>query len=463
VLAAVHELPGQWITVVRLGLERDWTWIGFADPTFAVTRTIRRIGHGAPIAADLGTVQMQHTVNPLAGASEVPQRDHSQLVFVDAFTPPLGSDGLPYQLEVRYEITASLADGSSQRFVAENTLPVTTPPAQLPRVVAAGYALGEYVKNEEYSATAARRRMLWLELAEPPRDSRDAYFVRVLAHAPDPMLLPAFEPAPDPVAYAEPAIDPELIRVVTPGQADDFAGLSAMQPLLPATGSNRHYLVPLPPNVTSESPELLGFYTYELRVGHGRGTAAAPFWSTAQGRFGPALRLEGVQHPAPSLPCHVERKADIIVASSAYAQPFYLGRNYLPDPPNTEIWFVLYAQVHQADGTSMRNLQLDARRASPRPRRRGAREDRSFLAAVPPTPSEEGVPFDRLGHAIWHREEVEAALAALALDPGTPMSVLAIELMPEPNATFRDPLGGDLGQVRILRVSPLQAVEARCC
>lgn len=78
-----------------------------------------------------------------------------------------------------------------------------------------------------------------------PSDPRDTYFVRILAHAPDPMLLPAVEPATDPPGYAASPLDPEWIRVVAPGRADDFAGLSVMQPLVRSKDSDRHYLVPL--------------------------------------------------------------------------------------------------------------------------------------------------------------------------------------------------------------------------
>ena len=38
-----------------------------------------------------------------------------------------------------------------------------------------------------------------------------------------------------------------------------------------------------------------------------------------------------------------------------------------------------------------------------------------------------------------------------------PLSVVTVELLPEPNSPFGDPLGQDLGQVRILRTTPLAA------
>jgi hypothetical protein len=81
-------------------------------------------------------------------------------------------------------------------------------------------------------------------------------------------------------ATAEPPlpIDPEPLRAIAFGQSDDRAGQDAMLPLVPSS-SPVHYLLPLPPGVHPDSPELFGFFSYELRVGHRDG------WSTARGRF----------------------------------------------------------------------------------------------------------------------------------------------------------------------------------
>ena len=271
----------------------------------------------------------------------------------------------------------------------------------------------------------------------------------MLAHAPDPLLLARAEPTADPSSYAASPLDPELTRVVTPGQADDLAGLSTMQRLIPAEGSDRHYLLPLPPGVDGASPELFGFYTYEIRVGHDHGTTANPFWSTAQGRFGEALVLEGVQHPAPPLNCFVTRVADRVQVSAPYAQPYYNGENVLPSPPNTSIWVALYAQVHQADAASMRNIQLDLRLGS-RKRSHGS-------------PLGGGRPRQVLGTAVWSDDELSVYAARYGLTPDTQLSVLAIELLPEPNGPFTEPLSRDLGEVRILRTSALTPIQSVCC
>ena len=444
VLAQLAELPNRWINVVRVDLDRDWTWKGAATPLLSVTRTVQSLPGGPSETADLGTVQIIHAINEVAVAEE-PQRDHTAFVFLDTVSDPLWN-GFPHDLAVSYKVAATLENGQAEAVTVQTVLPVTTPPAQRPQVAAAGYALSPYQTDANYAATSTRTRMLWLEFDEPPRDPRDTYFVRVLAHAPDPLLLARAEPTADPPLFAPSPLDPELIRVITPGQADDLAGLTTMQRLIPATGSDRHFLVPLPPGVGSSSPELLGFYTYEIRVGHDRGTPASPCWSTAQGRFGEPLLLEGVQHPAPGLMCGVTRLANTVVVSAPYAQPYYDGANVLPRPPNTAIWVALYAQVHQADTATMRNIQLDLRP--------GTRK-RSHV--------EPGRPRELEATTGWSAAELDALLARYGLAKDTPLSVLAVELLPEPNGPFTDPLRRDLGEVRVLRTSPLTAIEKVCC
>lgn len=46
--------------------------------------------------------------------------------------------------------------------------------------------------------------------------------------------------------------------------------------------------------------------------------------------------------------------------------------------------------------------------------------------------------------------------------PNTSHRVLAVETLPEPNGRFADPLGRDLGQVRVLRTSPLSGDTEHC-
>jgi hypothetical protein len=66
------------------------------------------------------------------------------------------------------------------------------------------------------------------------------------------------------------------------------------------------------------------------------------------------------------------------------------------------------------------------------------------------------------GFGYFDQEEIEAWLDALGLPRNSPLSTLAVELLPEPDTPFADPLGGDLGQVRVLRTSVLVPVPAIC-
>ena len=122
-------------------------------------------------------------------------------------------------------------------------------------------------------------------------------------------------------------------------------------------------------------------------------------------------------------------------------------RRVLPARPNTQIWVVLYARVVQADASTRRNIQLDLRRL---------RVPRGHLA-------EGTAPLVVEGETAWSGLEVSEALDAAGLPLDLPISALAVEVLPEPNGGFEDPLGGDLGQVRILRTSPLTAVPRDCC
>jgi hypothetical protein len=451
-LTALAEMPNRWINVLRLPIARDWSWLGYANDPFKVTRTVTLVGNGETIVTDLGVFGVQHTISLQARRGTV-DREQFELCVIDALEPPLGSDGLPYELDVRYDVVAVLLTGAPQTFSVTNRLPITQTPRQVPQIVATGHAFSDYRVLGDYEETGTRERVLWVEFAEPPADPRDRYFARVLYSTADPMLLPATEPLADPPSYDKRPLDPELVRVVRPGQSRDLAGLGAMQRLVPcetAFGEKpRHYLLRPPPTLSAGSPELFGFFTYEFAVGHDRGPATDPIWVTAQGRFGPALVLEGVQHPAPPLPIDVarDRVADMLHVSSEFARAVKDGRVLSPARPNTEVWAVAYARVRQADGASWRNVQIDRRRATIKQRELGDRQRSAAVTAI----------------ASWRGAEIRQGLADWGLSEKTPIGFLAVELLPEPNARFADPLGGDLGQVRVLRSSRLVSAGDTCC
>jgi hypothetical protein len=195
--------------------------------------------------------------------------------------------------------------------------------------------MSPYQRDAAYTSTEPRRHALWLEFSSPPQDPQDGYFARILRNAPDPLLLDP-DPGETVPEIAEPplAIDPELVRKIVPNESDDRAGLDAMQPLI-ACDSPLHYLLPLPAGMTDSSPELFGFFTYEIRVGH------ATRWSTAQGGYGPPLRVAGIQHPAPKLSCTVWRDNEGIRVSAPFAMPVLDGRPLQPIFPRSVMWVLL--------------------------------------------------------------------------------------------------------------------------
>lgn len=458
-LSSPDELSGQWINVLRFSLKRDWSWLGYADASFSLTRCLKLVGPGSQANEiwedDLGFVAIQHTVSPRAAEGDA-DRDSFNFCLIDAFLAPLDSvTRRPYEIEVTYKVELRLRLNTTETFTVSNTLPVTTPPRQIPNIVATGHAFSDYQVFGDYEGTGVRERMLWIEFAEPLKDERDAYFARVLASTTDPMLMPETLPLEDPPAYDKPPLDPEFVRVVRPGQVQDLSGLGVVQRLIPcepAAGQPvRHYLLPLPPTLTAASPELFGFFTYEFIIGHDIVDPEAPWWSTARARFGPPLILEGVQHPSPVLPINVFRNKNKLLSeysvSSSYARPVHNGLNFAPSLPSTEIWFVVYARLARADGEGWQNLKLDVRKA--------------ILQSAHTKSSNIGGAAQALGG--WTDADLEDLLSTFGLPNDTPLTFLAVELLPEPNTKFKAPLNGDLGDVRILRTSRLVTAGERCC
>lgn len=70
------------------------------------------------------------------------------------------------------------------------------------------------------------------------------------------------------------------------------------------------------------------------------------------------------------------------------------------------------------------------------------------------TPQEYGI-------CSWTQTEVRAMLLYLGLPENTPLSVLAIEMIPN-FENVNEPLSTDLGKMRIYRTSPLEPVPELC-
>jgi hypothetical protein len=357
--ASKGDLMNHWLCCMSLQMERDWTWDALEDLSFVINRK-RKFAADDETEAEIlevGDIEVKKTIS--ISALHKPDRSFTKIIFIDAVEPK-NDPKFPDLIELEYTVeTKFKADHANQRdepLKLELTLPVTNNPAQLPKIASAGIALSPYIRNEKYSTTEPRTRFLWIEFEEPIQDPNDIYFARVLAYSPDQLisnndpelLLPPIEPSLP--------IDPEFIRIITPNQPDDDAGLIAMQPMEKALDSDKHYLLPLPPGLHSESDELFGFYTYEFRVGH------ANIWSTAQGRFGRALRATGIQHPAPTLKCICNRDEEKLYVTAPYAAAVHKGKNVTSDPPRTSLWCLLYAQVKQADNKDYRNILLDEKK-----------------------------------------------------------------------------------------------------
>lgn len=464
------DLINHWIVAIRLTLDRDWTWSGLAQ------NGAGQIGFQFQDATSgdvLGEIDLPGVVTTLATqrGSLANQRGATDLIFFTTIDSAPSSNGFPAPTPASYQLQATLTGNPTTAvslWSGHITVPITSNPVQIPRLVSAGIAESPYVAAPDYSSTTQRQRALWLEFDGPPNDPNDAYFIRVENYGPDPLLcsVPSdFTPTADsPIT-----LDPEPIRQITPDSSNDDAGLSAMTQAIPSSSSPVHFLVPLPGSISPSDLQLFGFWTYEIRCGH-------TLWSTAQGRFGRPLRVAGVQHPCPPLIAHVERIVTVpttggasqpcIVASADLAQTVYGGLSLtLREAPQTSIWFLLYAQLQRADGEAWRNLLLAKLPGLQPPRQT------DNLAIFGP---QQEIPVS----AAFSQAGVDEILTALHLPLNTPLSVLAVELfnkesavIPQPpgdsgiqtqSVALPDPLGTDLGSQRILRVSPLTPVRDIC-
>ena len=195
------DLPNHWLCCLQLTIDRDWTWDGLDGLSFVVTRTVR-FTHDAAEEAEtsvVGEIEVKRTAS--FESLHDPQRNYTRIVFIDAVEPknhrmqPTNpkEPRFPDTIEVSYAIATNFREphGPDKKDADEEltiSLPITTPPAQVPKIASAGLALSPYVRNDKYSASEPRRRFLWIEFAEPVKDPKDTYFARFLAYAPDQLI-----------------------------------------------------------------------------------------------------------------------------------------------------------------------------------------------------------------------------------------------------------------------------------
>jgi hypothetical protein len=121
-------------------------------------------------------------------------------MFFNAVDPKAATGEFPEELQPKYSVSWEFAGSptSDPPLNLPPRLPVTTPQAQIPRIVLAGIAMSEYQRDQgTYTSSGPRQRMLWIELDAPPADSNDSYFARVLRNAPDPLLTEIGFPGPE--------------------------------------------------------------------------------------------------------------------------------------------------------------------------------------------------------------------------------------------------------------------------
>ncbi|MCB8882694.1 hypothetical protein ACELLULO517_20790 [Acidisoma cellulosilytica] len=473
-LASSNELLDHWIVALSIDIARDWTWEGFAPQALSLTRD------GTPI----GNLTFPTVIggSALGDLSHPADRSMTRLVFLDAISPDPSPGHYPREIKLRYVVTASFTSAPAlYQSYTTLRLPITTRPAQTPRIVSTGIIESPYVPAADYSSTALRTRFLWIEFDAPIADGDDdAYFGRVLAYGPDPLLAIELEPDTAPVTAPEPplGIDPEAVRVIFAGEDSDESGLDAMTPLIaaiPVAGiaDGLHYLLPLPPGIAPDALDLFGFWTYEFRVGHSQ------IWSTAQGRFGRPLRVAGIQHPPPQLTCTTWRNDTGVTATAPYATTLLDGQpalNLRAGDPQTALWFMLYAQVTQTDGASQRNILLSRQCATLLPQTLNGK----------PTVTAHSQNREPRGTVTFTASAIAGVLSQLGLPANAPLSVLCVEILPGPlqskqlaaavaeteavaeraaasaTTSKEDPVGSQLGERRILRTSPLTPVPAIC-
>ena len=487
------DLIGHWIVAIRLKIDRDWTWSGLAQngagQTGFVFSGASVVGSGPMTAiSEVGRVTLPGVVSALSTqpTGSTDQRDTTEIIFFATLDTTVPPGEFPDVTHSQWSLGATFTGAPATTvplWMGAMDVPITLPPQQTPTLVSAGLAESKYVEGPNYAFTEQRQRYLWVEFDGPPADKHDSYFFRILSYGPDPLLVSFPQDLP---AATEPPlpIDPEWIRVIAAGDTNDDAGLGAMSELTPSLVPSGmkpvHYLVPLPQSIPPEALELFGFWIVELRVGH-------LLWSTAQARYGRPLRVSGIQYPPPPLSVNVDRRflpavsnlsKLAIVATADLAQTVMNGVSLtLPARPQTEIWFLLYAQVRRVDGKAYRNILL-----ARKPGKQAERTDNKKLLQNPGdglffTDGHSGKGKNIPVTAVFLQNELALALEQLQLPPATPTSVLAVELFngeadvippstdqpATPKAVADpDPLGLELGNRRILRVSPLIQVSAIC-
>ncbi|WBL44545.1 hypothetical protein PBT90_07600 [Algoriphagus halophytocola] len=538
--ATKSDLYNQWLATLSYKLNRDWAWDSLDDVSFVIEREFKfrkDLNSESRKNSYLGDIELKHTVSFEAlqpDRFDAVNRNYTRIIYIDALDPKNelkqnnGDLRFPDELWATYKIKPKVRVGHPQPEELETdqlTLPTVLPPAQVPKIVSVGIAFSPYERTEDYSSSEARKRYLWVEFDQPVENPDDTYYCRMLGNAPDQLLASNEGDQLVPPEEAPISLDPELTRQIIPGQSDDKAGMGAMQPMIKASDSETHYILPIPPGMHAESAEMFGFFTYEFRVGHGHWPDREDnLWSTAQGRYGRPLRVTGIQHPAPTLLCSLNRSKNHLYVSAPFAKAVHQGKNVTSKPPRTSLWTLVYAQVAQADGKDHRNILLGeiemkiGVRINTDPKRLKEINDLTQQVYFKPTIGDYTTGSVTLnpnmirignqiasikdqhpvGTATVTSQEIADKLKSMGLPEDSPLSVLVVEVfgnitnIHDHMAQYRNmrageavanevreglkakktatnlvseirPLSRGLGHFRILRTSPLTKVPFVCC
>ena len=163
--ATANEMTRLWLVAVLLELRRDWSWDGLAH------LRIERAG------TEVGRVEASTSAGHEASGDE--RRGSSTMLFLDAIDPKPATGAFPRPLTLEYRIESVFRTAPLQEdppLEASMTVPVTTPPKQVPKLVSAGLALSPYARDSAYAATEERQKAVWLEFEVPPEDQETRYY-----------------------------------------------------------------------------------------------------------------------------------------------------------------------------------------------------------------------------------------------------------------------------------------------
>ena len=109
--AAQSDLALHWLVVLRLTLDRDWSWDGLAPVGLVVRRDGQVVG------------QFEPPRNVNSDAPAAPDRTQTDLVFLDAIEPKPAAGTPPQELTPTYTVTADFRGTPSRRSAAQSRDP----------------------------------------------------------------------------------------------------------------------------------------------------------------------------------------------------------------------------------------------------------------------------------------------------------------------------------------------------